>query len=61
MSHQQRREINGVRAIFGGEDEYLCEKGIAVVALFNGWAGRQAQLDEHNWLGWSRSYSVTVS
>jgi hypothetical protein len=35
MSHQRHREINGVRAIFGGgEDEYLCVKEIALVELF---------------------------
>lgn len=39
-SHQQRREINSVRAIFGGRvDEYLCVKGIAVMAFFGGVVG----------------------
>jgi len=42
-----------VRAIFGGgEDEYLCVKGIAVVALFGGMVGLVEVL--------KRSYIVTV-
>ena len=54
MSYQQRREINCVRAIFGGgEDEYLCEKGITVAALLGGVVGLVEAL--------KRSYSVTVS
>ena len=54
MPHQQRREINGVRAIFGGgEDEYLCMKEIAVVALFGGVVGLLEVL--------KRSYSGTFS
>ena len=46
--------INGVHAIFGGgEDEYLCVKGLAVVALFGGVVALVEVL--------KRSYSVTVS